>query len=109
MPGMDTMKQLKRFLHGRLDVDRTGGVLFMRDDTTLILADKSTFTSTQAKLLEAVFPHVRFSVVSCETSASGFIVIFGCDVNSDRGWQRSAVRLMLHVLCFTCAVWASTR
>jgi len=94
---MAALGKLRTFLTRRLDLERTGGVLFARDDRTLILADTGAFTSSHAALLQTVFPHISFSVLSSESSASGFIVVFGCDRDCDRAWQRSAMRLLLHV------------
>jgi hypothetical protein len=99
MQRMTALAKLRRFLHRRLDVERTGGVFFARDDYTLILADTSAFTSAHAKLIEAVFPHVIFSVVACDSSASGFIVIFNT-AQDDRTWRRAGIRLVLHLMCF---------
>jgi hypothetical protein len=97
---------VRRFLLRRLDLQRTGGVLFTRDDSTLILADVSVFSSAHAQLLEAAFPHVSFAVVACETSASGFIVVFSCAAD-DGVCRRSALRLILHLFFFVaCAALA---
>lgn len=105
---MAALAKLRQFLSRRLDLERTGGVFFTRDDHTLILADTGTFTSSHAALLQTVFPHVSFSVVSSESSASGFIIIFGCDREGDRAWQRSAMRLLLHVGCLLVCVWTTS-
>jgi hypothetical protein len=107
MRRMAAVAKLRSFLTRRLDLERTGGVLFARDDRTLILADTGTFTSSHAALLQTVFPHISFSVVSSESSASGFIIVFGCDKEGDRAWQRSAMRLLLHVACLLASVWAA--
>lgn len=103
--GMLTAK-LRRFLYSRLDMQRTGGVLFARDNHTLILADTAAFTSSHAALVETAFPHVRFSVVSCDSSASGFIVVFSA-AEDNRTWRRSATRLLLHILCFIASVYVA--
>ena len=98
---------LRRFLLRRLDLQRTGGVLFTRDDNTLILADVSLFTSVHARVIDAAFPQVTFAVIACETSASGFIVVFACAAN-DCVRRRSALRLLLHMLFFlACAALAA--
>jgi hypothetical protein len=81
--------------------------LLTRDDHTLILADTASFTSSHAALLQTVFPHVSFSVLSSEGSASGFIVVFACDRQGDRAWQRSGMRLLLHVACLLACVWTT--
>jgi len=104
---MAALLKLRKFLNRRLDLDRTGGTLFMRDDHTLILADTAGFTSSHAALLQTVFPHVTFSVLSSEGSGSGFIVVFACRGQGDRAWQRSGVRLLLHVACLLVCAWAA--
>ena len=104
---MSTLSQLKRFLNRRLDLQRNGGVLFDRDNQTLLMTDVHVFTQAHAKLLESSFPQVRFAVMSCETSARGFIVVFSSCTGQDRAWQRSVVRLLLHILCFFATAAAS--
>jgi len=99
--------RLRRFLQSRLNLQRTGGVLFVRDVETLILADTADFSSTHAKLVETAFPHVRFSVVPCDSSASGFIVVFNA-AQDNRTWRRSTTRLILHLLCFIASAYATT-
>jgi hypothetical protein len=104
---MSTLSQLRLFLNGRLDLQRTGGVLFQRDDTTLLMTDVSVFTQSHVKLLESSFPHVSFSVLACETSTSGFIVVFSSCTEHDRAWHRCVVRLLLHIVCFLGTATAS--
>ena len=105
---MAALLKLRNFLSRRLDLERTGGVFFTRDDHTLILADTASFTSSHAALLQTVFPHVSFSVLSSEGIASGFVVVFACDRQGDRAWQRSCMRLLLHVACLLACVWTTT-
>lgn len=100
---MSTLKCLHQYLRDKMDMDRKGGAIFTRDDTTLIMTDVGVLSSAHLKLLESTFPHVSYTVVSCETSLSGFIVVFSCDIECDRKWQRSFVRLLMHVLCLLCA------
>jgi hypothetical protein len=101
MPALNT---LRVYLRNKMDMDRKGGTLFVRDDSTLILADTSVLSSAQLKLIEATFPHVSYTVMACETSLSGFIVVFTCEIECDRQWQRSLLRLLLHALCFACVM-----
>lgn len=102
---MATLSRLRSFLHRRLDLDRTGGVLFHRDAHTLILADKDVLASAHLRQIEAMFPHVTSTFMSCDTSVSGYIVVFSCALDCGTAWQRSAVRLLLHALCFLGACW----
>ncbi len=101
-----TLANLRKFLHNRLDLERTGGVLFQRDSHTLILADTAAFTRLHSTLLETAFPHVNFSVISCESSASGFIIMFTV-AEDTRLWRRSATGLLLHFLCFISCVYVT--
>jgi hypothetical protein len=101
---MPALNSLRAYLRNKMDMDRKGGVLFQRDDSTLILADMSVMSSAQLKLIESTFPHVSYTVMSCETSLSGFIVVFTCEIECDRQWQRSLLRLLLHALCFACTM-----
>ena len=61
---MAAVAKLRTFLTRRLDLERTGGVLFARDDRTLILADTGTFTCSHAALLRTVFPHIFFTLMA---------------------------------------------
>lgn len=61
---MAAVAKLRSFLTRRLDLERTGGVLFARDDRTLILADTGTFTCSHAALLRTVFPHIFFTLMA---------------------------------------------
>jgi hypothetical protein len=94
-----TAPAIQKYLSRRLELERHGGTIFARDEHTLILADTGKFTSSHAALLQTVFPHVTFSVVPCDSSTSGFIVIFCCSPTGERAWQRSALRLALHIAC----------
>lgn len=106
---MATLSVLKRFLQTNLDLDRTGGHVFARDDQTLILTDKQLIDSTQFRLIESTFPHVSVTVISSESSLSGFLVVFSCAIECGRARQRSYLRLALHLLCLVCAVYWTVR
>ena len=97
---MATLNALRLYLRQKLDLERTGGVVFARDSTTLILADRSVLSNQQFKLIDATFPQVSYSIISCETSLSGFIIVFACGIECDRQWQRSVLRLLMHCVCF---------
>ena len=45
---MSTLSQLKRFLNRRLDLQRNGGVLFDRDNQTLLMTDRRARLHTGA-------------------------------------------------------------
>lgn len=99
---MSSLGALPRFLNRNLDLQRTGGSIFFRDDKTLILTDKYTFTTDHIKLIEAHFPHVSMDIISSEGSRSGFLVLFTCQSPYDRAWHRCILRLSLHFACFLC-------
>lgn len=99
--------KLLRFLTKNLDLKRTGGVLFVRDESTLILSDMYTVSNECLKNIEAHFPQATITVMSSEGSRSGFLVIIGCGQDKDNAWQRSMLRLWMHFSLFlsTC-LWA---
>jgi len=105
---MTTLSALSKYLKKTLDLQRTGGVLFTRDSQTLIMADKSTLSSQEIKLIQETFPHVSFAIISCEGSLSGFLVVFSCSIDGDTRWQRSLHLLLMHALCFVCAAHMTT-
>lgn len=92
--------KLFRFLTNVLDLKRSGGVLFVRDESTMILSDMYTITHENLKNIEANFPHVSLTVMSSESSRSGFLVIIGFGHDKDHAWQRSMLRLCMHFVFF---------
>jgi hypothetical protein len=93
---------LLRLLTKKLDLQRTGGSLFVRDDETLILTDKFLLSTHHMKLIETNFPHVTIDIVSSTGSRSGFLVVFSCRQPYDHAWQRSLLRLAMHLALFIC-------
>jgi hypothetical protein len=97
---MSRLKILESFLIKKLEIHRTGGSVFIRDDETLIVTDKYAFSNAHFKLVEAKFPHISIDVVSSTGSRSGFFVLFSCPRPYNRAWQRSLLRLTMHFACF---------
>jgi hypothetical protein len=99
--------KLLRFLTKNLDLKRNGGVLFVRDESTLILSDMYTMSNENLKNIEAHFPQVTITVMSSEGSRSGFLVIIGCRQEKDKAGQRSVLRLWMHFAFFVSTwLWA---
>lgn len=92
--------KLLRFLTKNLELKRNGGVLFVRDESTLILSDVYTVSNESLKTIETNFPQVTITVMSSESSRSGFLVIIGCGQEKDNAWQRSVLRLWMHFAFF---------
>ena len=101
---MSDIHKLQKYLHDSLQLSRTGGDVFVRDDHTLILTDKDMFANHHYKLVETNFPNVCINIVSSNASRSGFIVLFTCPTPYNFAWERSVLRLGLHVLCFVCTL-----
>jgi hypothetical protein len=102
------LTQLQTFLNKKLDMHRTGGSIFVRDDHTLILTDKDLFSGYDYKLIESKFPNLGIDIVASTGSRSGFLVLFTVPHPYNRIWQRSALRLFLHCACFVCAlIWTA--
>ena len=100
----NSTSQLERFLTRQLDLKRSGAMVFIRDDSTVILTDMHTMSGEHLKNIEAHFPQVSISIMSSEGSRSGFLVILGCGVEQDHVWRRSLLRLSMHFACFL-GVW----
>jgi hypothetical protein len=75
MPG-HTITRLHRTVTLMLNIDRYGGRLYERDDSTIILKDYRCMSMRQLDLIHEQFPHVDITVQSHHDSASGFVVIF---------------------------------
>ena len=71
-----TMTRLQRTVALMLNIDRYGGKLHERDDSTIILKDYRCMSMRQLDLIHEQFPQVDITVQSHEDSASGFVVIF---------------------------------
>jgi hypothetical protein len=102
---MSHLKKLQSFLTKTLEIQRTGGSVFVRDDQTLIMTDKYSFSNTHFKLLESKFPHICIDVVSSTSSRSGFLVLFTCPQPYNSVWQRSVLRLAMHLACFATTLF----
>jgi hypothetical protein len=97
---MSDLERLQRYLINSLELYRTGGSVFVRDNQTLILTDKDRFANNHYKLVETKFPTVCIDVVSSSSSHSGFLVLFTFPTPYNFAWERSVLRLGLHFLCF---------
>jgi hypothetical protein len=96
----NSTSQLERFLTRQLDLKRSGAMVFIRDDSTVILTDMYTMSGEHLKNIEAHFPQVSISIMSSEGSRSGFLVILGCGVEQDHVWRRSLpLNRDLHAVC----------
>jgi len=73
---LHTMARLQRSVALMLNIDRYGGKLHERDDSTIILKDYRCMSMRQLDLIHEQFPQVDITVQSHEDSASGFVVIF---------------------------------
>jgi len=101
---MSNLGKLQKYLNKSLELHRTGGNVFVRDDQTLILTDKDTFANSHYKLVESKFPNVCIDIVSSTASHSGFFVLFTFPTPYNFAWERSILRLGLHILCFVCTL-----
>jgi len=70
------MTVLNRAVALMLNIDRYGGKLYERDDSTIILKDYECMSMRQLDLIHEQFPQVDITVQSHKDSASGFVVIF---------------------------------
>lgn len=70
------MTVLNRAVALMLNIDRYGGKLYERDDSTIILKDYECMSMRQLDLIHEQFPQVDITMQSHKDSASGFVVIF---------------------------------
>ena len=70
------MTVLNRAVALMLNIDRYGGKLYERDDSTIILKDYQCMSMRQLDLIHEQFPQVDITMQSHKDSASGFVVIF---------------------------------
>jgi len=101
---MSDLQKLQKYLNKSLELNRTGGNVFVRDNQTLILTDKDMFANHHYKLVETNFPNICIDVVSSHASRSGFLVLFTFPTPYNFAWERSVLRLCLHFLCFVCTL-----
>jgi hypothetical protein len=100
----EAVQQVKRILSNILDLDRSGGNVFVRDDDTVIIADKFTLHARHIKLIQSRFPHICIDIVSASSSRSGFMVLLTQIKPYNRMWQRCVLRLVMHFVIFAGSV-----
>lgn len=59
-----------------LDSTNTGCQVLSRDQDTVIVYNCASITQSHINALIALHPHVSYDLQACESSLSGFIVIF---------------------------------
>ena len=100
---MGSLKDLQCFLR-KLDLQRHGASVFVRDDHTLILSDKLHFSNYHFKLIASKFPHVHIDVMSSSGSKSGFLILFCSQAPWNSMWQRSFILLGMHFVIFSATL-----
>ena len=71
-----TITRLRKNVALIFNLDRYGGKLHERDDSTVILKDYRCMSMRQLDLIHEQFPQVDITVQAHEDSASGFVVVF---------------------------------
>lgn len=71
------------------------------------MSDVYTISQEHLKSIETNFPQVALSIMSTDSSRSGFVVLIDCGKEQDNTWQRSMLRLCMHCGLFVSIwVWA---
>ena len=102
-----TIEDMRQSLHRTFNIERNGGTIIVRDDSTLIL---SNYNLVHLKLIDAVkaqYPNVEIYFENYTHSSSGYVVFFV--FKSKRAVLTSSdffqfVCLILLAICFYCII-----
>ncbi len=97
------LDDLKQSLHTTFSLERNGGVIIVRDDSTLMLVDCCSVHMHAIELIRTQYPNVEIYVESYTNSSSGYIVFF---VLGPRGSVLTSSAFFQFVFIFLVATFA---
>ncbi len=102
-----TMEDIRQRLHQTFNIERNGGTIIARDDSTLMLANYNLVHLQLIETVKAQYPNVEIYFENYTHSSSGYVVFFV--FKSKRSLLTSSdffqfVCLVIIVLCFYCII-----
>ena len=102
-----TMEDIRQSLHRTFNIERNGGTIIVRDDSTLVLANYNLVHLQLIEAVKAQYPNVEIYFENYANSSSGYVVFFV--FKSKRSLLTSSdffqfVCLVLIAICFYCII-----
>ena len=97
------MTRLRRTAAVILNVERYGGNLTQRDDSTIILKNYRVLNARLLALLHEQFPQLDISIQACDGS-DAFVVVFVLQPTASVLRSSSFAQVLLFACIFACAV-----
>ena len=98
------MEHVCQSIRDVLELDRHGGTLMVRDDTTAVLVDHELITFHAQYMISTLHPNVRISTHSTDSSSSGFMVVFVYSRGKPVLCSAQAVLYSYTAVCLMCSV-----
>jgi hypothetical protein len=97
------MTRLRRTAGLILNVERYGGHLTQRDDSTIILRNYRCLNARLLALMQEQFPQLDISIQACDGS-DAFVVVFVLQPTASVLRSSSFAQVLLFACIFACAV-----
>ena len=97
------MTRLRRTAAVILNVERYGGNLTQRDDSTIILKNYRVLNARLLALMQEQFPQLDISIQACDGS-DAFVVVFVLQPTASVLRSSSFAQLLFFACIFACAV-----
>jgi hypothetical protein len=97
------MTRLRRTAGLILNVERYGGTLTQRDDSTIILKNYRCLNARLLALLQEQFPQLDISIQACDGS-DAFVVVFVLQPTASVLRSSSFAQVLFFACIFVCAV-----
>lgn len=100
------MRSAKQAISTVFHLERCGGSLIQRDEHTLILTDYDHLYSTAVLMLIEQFPGLEITTQKCDSSSSGFVIIFCFPPKAPWHQRSETIQLILSALVLVAvATW----
>ena len=98
-----SMTRLRKTAGLILNIDRYGGTLTQRDDSTIILKHYRCLNARLLALMQEQFPQLDISIQACDGS-DAFVVVFVLQPTASVLRSSSFAQVLFFVCIFACAV-----
>jgi len=98
-----TMARLRKTAGLVLNIDRYGGTLTQRDDSTIILRNYRCLNARLLALMQEQFPQLDISIQACDGS-DAFVVVFMLQPTASVLRSSSFAQVLFFACIFACAV-----
>ena len=99
------MPTLRQTIMLVLDVERKGGRLLTRDESTLVLTNTDFAAQASLALIAEQHPHTEITVVNSSASSSGYIICFTSRPSRPLYQSAAFIQVALTCVCIVSAAW----